>query len=59
MTRSNQQRADRAEKAIHAYADDDDFINLVDFLADAMHFCDGTGFPHRLGPGLPPLHPRT
>ncbi|MBS0264475.1 MAG: hypothetical protein JSS02_21250 [Planctomycetes bacterium] len=43
MTQSNQQRADRAEKAIHAFADDDDFTNLVDFLADAMHFCDATG----------------
>ena len=37
MTRSNQQRADRCQKAITAYSDDDDFTSLVDFLADAMH----------------------
>ena len=43
MTPSNQQRADRAEQAITAYSDNDDYTNLVDFLADAMHFCDSTG----------------
>ena len=43
MTRSNQQRADRCQQAITAYSDDDDFTNLVDFLADAMHCCDSTG----------------
>ena len=43
MTDSNQQRADRFQQAITAYSDVDDYINLVDFLADAMHFCDSTG----------------
>ena len=31
MTSSNQQRADRAEQAISAYSDNDDYTNLVDF----------------------------
>jgi hypothetical protein len=39
MTLSNQQRAARCEQAIAAYSDDDAYANLVDFLADAMHFC--------------------
>ena len=39
MTLSNQQRAVRCEQAIAAYSDDDTYTNLVDFLADAMHFC--------------------
>jgi hypothetical protein len=43
MTQSNQTRADRCQQAITAYSDEDDFTNLVDFLADAMHWCDGTG----------------
>jgi hypothetical protein len=43
MTQSNQTRADRCEKAITAYSDDESFTNLVDFLADAMHWCDCTG----------------
>ena len=43
MTRSNQERADRCEQALTAYSDDDDFTNLIDFLADAMHWCDCTG----------------
>jgi hypothetical protein len=43
MIQSNQARADRCEQAITAYSDDDDFTNLVDFLADAMHYCDSTG----------------
>ena len=54
MTASNQQRADRCEQAITAYSDDDDFTNLVDFLADAMHWCDcnGTGLSPRSWPRL-------
>jgi hypothetical protein len=43
MTPSNQQRADRCQKAITAYSDDDDHSNLVDFLTDAMHWCDANG----------------
>ena len=43
MTPSNQQRADRCQKAITAYSDDDDHSNLVDLLADAMHWCDANG----------------
>ena len=43
MTRPTRQRADRCEQTITAYSDDDDFTSLVDFLADAMHYCDCTG----------------
>jgi hypothetical protein len=44
MTEVNQARADRCEQAITVYStDDDSFANLVDFLADAMHWCDRTG----------------
>ena len=43
MTLTNQKRATRCEQVLIAYSDDDDFTNLTDFLADAMHFCDATG----------------
>ncbi|MCX7392558.1 MAG: hypothetical protein NTW75_00350 [Planctomycetales bacterium] len=43
MTNSNQLRAGRCEQALAAYSDADHFTNLVDFLADAMHWCDFTG----------------
>ncbi len=43
MTLSNQKRASCCEQVLTAYSDDDDFTNLTDFLADAMHFCDATG----------------
>jgi hypothetical protein len=43
MTDNNDLRADRCERAISAYSTDDSFTNLVDFLADAMHWCDSTG----------------
>ena len=43
MTDSNQPRADRCEQALAAYSDADQFTNLVDLLADAMHWCDLTG----------------
>ena len=61
MTQSNQQRADRCQKAITAYSDDDDHSNLVDFLTDAMHWCrrQWRGLSFRSCPGLPPLHQRT
>lgn len=39
MTLTNQQRSDRCRKAIASYTDDDTYTNLVDFLADAMHWC--------------------
>jgi hypothetical protein len=32
-------RCIRAEQALAAYSDDDPATNLVDFLADAMHWC--------------------
>jgi hypothetical protein len=43
MTLSNQQRADRCEQAVAAYSDDDTYTNLVDFLADAIHWCHVNG----------------
>lgn len=43
MTRDNHLRAHRCERAISGYSDEDNFTNLVDFLADAMHWCDDTG----------------
>jgi hypothetical protein len=39
MTLSHQERAARCQQALTAYSDDDAPTNLVDFLADAMHFC--------------------
>jgi hypothetical protein len=39
MTLTNQERADRCEKAIAAYSADDARTNLVDLLTDAMHWC--------------------
>jgi hypothetical protein len=40
MTISNQERAARCQQALTAYSDDYDAqTNLVDFLADAMHWC--------------------
>ena len=44
----NRQRADRAGQAIIGYSDDthsdgEAFTGLIDFLADAMHWCDATG----------------
>jgi hypothetical protein len=43
MTPSNQQRADRCQTALAAYGDDMIESNLIDFLADAMHWCDANG----------------
>lgn len=47
MTLSNQERAVRCQQAITAYSDDDTYTNLIDFLADAMHWChlQGHTFP--------------
>ncbi len=47
MTLSNQDRATRCRQAIDAYSDDDAYTNLVDFLADAMHFCHQSGLSFR------------
>jgi hypothetical protein len=43
MSLTNQQRADRCQQAITAYSGDDTYTNLVDFLADAMHWCEANG----------------
>jgi len=50
MTLSNQERADRCQQAITAYSDDDAYTNLVDFLADAFHWCRVNG--HSLSDAL-------
>lgn len=43
MTHSNDERALRFRQAAAIYANDDIDTNLVDALADAMHFCRITG----------------
>jgi len=40
---TNEQRAHRAGKAIAHYGDDSNELNLIDFLADAMHWCHHNG----------------
>lgn len=40
---TNKERAQRAYEAIEAYSNDDTRSNLVDFLADAMHWCHLNG----------------
>jgi hypothetical protein len=54
MTLSNQERAIRCQQAITAYSDDDTYTNLLDFLADAMHWCHANGhsFPEALDTAL-------
>ena len=47
MTLSNRERADRCQYAMTAYSDDDTYTNLVDFLADAMHYCHLQGHSFR------------
>lgn len=44
MTLTNQQRAARCQQAIASYSDDDLYTNLVDFLADAIHWCHQGGY---------------
>ena len=39
----NATRARRCAKAITRYGDDAPDTDLIDFLADAMHFCDAGG----------------
>jgi hypothetical protein len=43
MTLSNQERAIRCQQLLTAYSDDDVYTNLVDFLADAFHWCRVNG----------------
>jgi hypothetical protein len=40
----NETRADRCQATLEAYGNDDLESNLVDFLADAMHWADRYGF---------------
>ena len=47
MTLSNHERAIRCQKAATAHSDDDTRTNLVDFLADAMHWCHVNGHSFR------------
>ena len=47
MTLTNQERAVRCQQAITAYSDDDTYTNLVDFLADAIHWCHVNGHSFR------------
>ena len=37
------ERVERCRKALTGYSDDDRFLSLIDFLADAMHWCDANG----------------
>ncbi len=37
------ERARRCREALMGYPDTELFTNLIDLLADAMHFCDDTG----------------
>ena len=41
---SNESRASRSESALAGYGDPSSLSeNLIDLLADAMHFCDASG----------------
>jgi prephenate dehydrogenase len=39
MTLTNKERITRCEEALNSYSDDDTYTNLVDWLADALHWC--------------------
>ena len=43
MSPSNQERAAQCNRALAAYSDYDSSTNLIDFLADAMHWCHVNG----------------
>jgi hypothetical protein len=47
MTMTNnatlQERVGRCRRALVGYSDDDPFLCLIDFLADAMHWSDAQG----------------
>jgi hypothetical protein len=40
---TNPQRSDRTEQMLARYSDDAARTNLVDLLADAMHWCQANG----------------
>lgn len=40
---NNQNRSNRFEEVVIVYGDDESDTNLIDLLADAMHWCDHTG----------------
>jgi hypothetical protein len=40
---NNQNRSNRFEEVVIVYGDDEPDTNLIDLLADAMHWCDHTG----------------
>ena len=37
------QRVQRCDTAIEGYSGEDQLTNLIDLMADAMHWCDDTG----------------
>jgi hypothetical protein len=39
----NRERVERCRDALIGYANDGLFTNLIDLLADAMHWCDESG----------------
>ena len=43
MSSENRTRAMRCDSVIAGYGDDDIESNLIDLLADAMHWCDSKG----------------
>ncbi len=43
MTLTILERVHRAEKAIVHYSDDDVYTGILDFIADAMHWCHVRG----------------
>ncbi len=45
---ANATRSTRCAKAIARYGDDLPESNLIDFLADAMHFCDAERMDFRI-----------
>ena len=54
MTPSNQQRANRCQTMLAAYGDDMIESNLIDFLADAMHWCDANSGDFHIALGVRP-----
>jgi hypothetical protein len=43
MTLTNQDRANRCERVLAAYSEDNTYRKLVDFVTDAMHWCHLNG----------------
>jgi hypothetical protein len=52
-------RCIRAEQALAAYSHDDPATNLVDFLADAMHWCRAEGHDFAAMLGTAEMHYET